>query len=461
MDYRKLVNESPAVIGMITSTLQSGGSVDTAIRSIAESGPKLSRIIFAQAVRTTDTKGYPSLKGALTEILSDLPKDSSGYCRAVMMILSASESSDSETRERMLRDSADIALDSVREMGESYGASLTVPCMTVFGIGIMVPMILMSILPMLNVGGMFGSKSLDQGTIVMVTLAIVPSFIMMVALYLRSKNPFLNGDLSLTDMRYGAPLIASIPLAIIYLAVGTDDDWMLLFSLAPSCIATLVLMSDTMYKETKRRKCEMSLMDSVFDIGNRMLSGYNFERAGVDSMHSRNLLSDISDALSREFALCRGDIRSAICSVVGPVSSEVSLSLQNIQMCSEKSNDDAGKLAVTLGKQFQNRTSTQRDLDMKLKSTTDMMIGTAMFFAPMVLGMSVSMLEPLSGISGFVSPQGTTAILGTYLIELCILISLLVSSLGNGEGLTKMIWRFCLMCPVSLLVFTVCCSISL
>ena len=289
MDYRKLVNESPAVIGMITSTLQSGGSVDTAIRSIAESGPKLSRIIFAQAVRTTDTKGYPSLKGALTEILSDLPKDSSGYCRAVMMILSASESSDSETRERMLRDSADISLDSVREMGESYGASLTVPCMTVFGIGIMVPMILMSILPMLNVGGMFGSKSLDQGTIVMVTLAIVPSFIMMVALYLRNKNPFLNGDILLTDMRYGAPLIASIPLAIIYLAVETDDDWMLLFSLAPSCIATLILMSDTMYKETKRRKCEMSLMDSVFDIGNRMLSGYNFERAGVDSMHSRNL----------------------------------------------------------------------------------------------------------------------------------------------------------------------------
>lgn len=461
MDHKRLVNESPAVIGMITSVLQSGGSIDTAVRTIAESGPKNSMILFAKAVRMTDTKEYPSIREALSETLSELPKEAVGYSRAVMMILSASESPDDETRERMLRDSADIALNSVREMGESYGASLTVPCMTVFGIGIMVPMILMSILPLLNVGGMFGSKIIDQGTIVMITLAIVPSFILIVALYMRGRNPFLGEDESLLDLRYAAPLILSIPLAIVYLIIGTDSDWIFLFSLAPACVAAIILMSDAMYRETRRRKCELSLMDTIFDVGNRMLSGNNFEKAGVDSMRSRSLLSDISDRLSREYTLCRGDVRTAICSVIGPISSEMSIALQNIQICSEKSNDDAGKLAVTIGKQFQNRTSTQRDLEMKLKSTTDMMMGTAMFFAPMVLGMSVSMLEPLSGISGFVSPQGTEIILGTYLIELCALISLLVSSLGNGEGVARMIWRFCMMCPISLLVFAVCCSFSL
>ena len=461
MDYKKLLNESPAVIGMMTSTLQSGGSIDTAIRSIADSGPKNSRILFEEAVRIADTKGASSLKESLSDQLSVLPIEASGYGRSVMMILSASESSDEETRERMLRDSADIALYSVREMGESYGASLTVPCMTVFGIGIMVPMILMTILPMLSIGGMFGTKTIDQSIIVMVTLAIVPSFILMVALYLRSRNPFLGGGASIEDMRYALPVLLALPLGVIYLSTGSDSDWMFLFSLAPSCIAALILMSETMHRETKRKKCESSLMDTVFDIGNRMLSGNNFEKAGVDSMHTRNALSEISDSLSREYALCRGDVRSAISSVIRPISGEMSIALQNIQTCSERNNDDAGKLAVTLGKQFQNRTSTQKELDMKLKSTTDMMIGTAMFFAPMVLGMSVSMLEPLSGISGFVSPQGTSTILGTYLIELCVLIALLVSSLGNGEGVTKMVWRFCIMCPVSLLVFTICCTISL
>ena len=127
----------------------------------------------------------------------------------------------------------------------------------------------------------------------------------------------------------------------------------------------------------------------------------------------------------------------------------------------KKDNDDAGKLAVTLGRQFQNRTMTKKDLDLKLKSTTDMMIGTAMFFAPMVLGMSVAMLEPLSGIAGFAPMQNTSMILNMYLIELSALISILISSLGNGEGIPQMIWRFCFICPISLLVFAICCSISL
>jgi len=461
MDHRRLVNESPAVIGMMTSVLQSGGSIDTAIRSVSESGPRQSRSMFERAVRLADTKGSQSLTEALSSEISGLPKEAGGYGRSVMMVLSASASSDEETKDRMMRDAADIALYSVREMGEAYGASLTVPCMTVFGIGIMVPLILMSILPMLSIGGMFGSRTVSQGMIVTITLAIVPSAILLVAIHIRGRNPFLTGEGTLRGLRYGLPMISAVPLAAIYTATGSDGDWMFLFSLIPACIAVMILMTETMHRERRRAKCELSLMDSVFDIGNRMLSETNFEKASVDAMASRRDCSDVSQSLSREFALCRGDLRSAISSVVGPISSEMSIALQNILLCSERNNDDAGKLAVTLGKQFQNRTITKRDLDMKLKSTTDMMVGTAAVFAPMVLGMSVAMLEPLAGLAGYTPLQNTSAILDVYLIELSALISILVSSLGNGEGVIQMIWRFCTICPVSLLVFAICCSISL
>lgn len=460
-DHRRLVNESPAVIGMMTSVLQSGGSIDTAVRSVAESGPRHSRRLFGRAVRIADTKGAPSLTDALTQELSGLPKEASGYGRAILMILSSAVSSDAETSERLMKDSADLALNSVREMGESYGASLTVPCMAVFGIGIMVPLILMSLLPMLSIGGMFGSRTISQGAIVTVTLVIVPSAILLVALYIRGRNPFLPDGGSLTDLRYAAPMLSALPLAAVFMTADTDPDWIFLFSLVPACIATIILMTETMHRERRRSKCELSLMDSVFDMGNRMLSGVNFEMASIDSMAARNDSSDLARSLSREYALCRGDLRSAISSAVGPVSPEMATAFQNILLCSERNNDDAGKLAVTLGKQFQNRTVTKRELDMKLKSTTDMMVATAMLFAPMVLGMSVAMLVPLSGIAGYVPLQNTSAVLSIYLIELSALISILVSSLGNGEGIPQMVWRFCIICPVSLLVFAVCCSISL
>jgi hypothetical protein len=322
-------------------------------------------------------------------------------------------------------------------------------------------MILMSILPLLSIGGMFGSGTIDQNLIILVTLVLVPGVILFLSVYLRSNNPFLSETSSASELRYALPILLALPLAFIYGSVSDYPEGIFIFSLAPACVTAAILMWDEIRRGKKRTRCEQSLMDTVFDIGNRMLSGTNFENAASEAMASRKECADLSDRFSRECVLCRGDLYSAVSKTVDPVSTEMSLALRNICLCSERDSDDAGRLAVTLGKQFQNRNIARKNLELSLKSTTDMMIGTAMIFAPMVLGMSVSMLGPLSRISGFASMSGTSIILGTYLVELSALIAILVSSLGSGEGMTSMIWRFCLMCPISLMTFAVCCSISL
>ncbi len=461
VDHRRLMNECPSVIGMMTSVLQSDGSVDSAIRDVAKEGPPLSRKLFDDVVKKTDTKGSASLSECLGKTVSELPKGASGYARSVMMVLSASESSDDETRDRMLSDASDIAIDAVKEMGESYGASLTAPCMAVFGIGIMIPMILMSIIPMLNVGGMFGSKTIDQNIVIMTTLVAIPCCILMVALYVRSRNPFLGGNTSGHRSITFAPLLISIPLALVFVHMGGDVEWTFLFSMLPACLFTALLMVNSVREEAERRKKESSLMDVIFDIGNRMLSGINFERATVDAIANHKVCSVLSEGLEREYALSRGDPSSALSHSLGHISGEVTMALKNIHICSEKDGYDAGRMAVNIGKQMQNRNITMKNLEIKLKSTTDMMVGTAMLFAPMVLGLSISMLGPLSRLGSKVSMEGSTAILAFFLIELSALISILVSSLGSGEDVRKIVWRFCIMCPVSLLVFALCCSINL
>ena len=158
--------------------------------------------------------------------------------------------------------------------------------------------------------------------------------------------------------------------------------------------------------------------------------------------------------------LCRGDVPSAIEAAVSPVSDGMVHSLEDIQRCSERDSLDAGKLAVTLGRQFQNQDSAMKGLESKLKSMTDMMFGTATVFAPLVLGLSVSMLGPLSEMSGYSGMEGTSTILGAYLIELSLLIALLTSSLGSGNGFCNGLWKFCMMCPVALGVFALCCTVS-
>ncbi len=460
-DHRRLDGEGPMVVGMLTSCLESGGSLDSAIRSVASDGPELSRGLFSEAVRSADTKGARDLKDALMVVLDNLPEQSVGYRRAIGMCLAASESDDPSEMSRILRDAADSALETVRLRGESYSSSLSFPCMAVFALGIMVPMILMSLMPMLSIGGMFGADMISGNMVMVTTLAVIPGGILAMCLWIRSRNPFRGGSAPVGGWRSALPLTVSLPLMVVHHAMGFDIDGILLFSLAPASIVTLAFAWGEKRRSMEMDRCMDSLMDSMMDMGNRMLSGENFETASVGSMESKAGCSGIGGRLRREIEVCRGDIGSAVISAISPVSPEMAASIDDIRSCSVRDVEDAGRLAVTMGRQYQNRGVTMRVLETRLRSLTDMMFATAAFFAPMVLGLSISMLEPLTDMAGQNGMGNTSLVLSAYLVELCALISLLTSSLGRGGRFVDTLWRFCIMCPVSLLVFTVCGEVGL
>ena len=71
-DGKRLVNEGPTVVGLMTSVIGSGGSLDAAVRMVASDGPPESSRIFSEVVRRTDTKEERSVKDALTTSMGDL-----------------------------------------------------------------------------------------------------------------------------------------------------------------------------------------------------------------------------------------------------------------------------------------------------------------------------------------------------------------------------------------------------
>lgn len=457
----RLSDECPTVVGMITSSVGSGGSLDTAVRSIAADGPPASRELFSRAVRLADTKGCDGIPDALAHELGELPPQASGYKNALLLCIAASESGDGDEASRLLDEASDLALDVVRSMGERYSSSLTVPCMTVFGLGIMVPMILMSVVPMLGVGGLFGTTGIDSGTVVLITLVLIPAAILCLAVWLRHNNPFASGQCGRGWVLKALPLLSAVPMALVQVRLGSGPVDTALLSVGPAAVVTLVLMWSDHVEERRRRTCEEGLRGCVFEIGNRMLGGENFETVCPETVMARGECSDVGVAIGREVALCRGDVVSAIDRSVGPVSAEMSRAFGDVFRCSLRDTYDAGRLALSLGRQFHNSDRVRRELEDRLRSMKDMMTGTAMLFAPLVLGMSVSMLGPLSEVSGYRPVGDTDAVLTVYLVELCVLISVLSSELGGGEGRGETLWRFCVMVPVALLVFRVCCGLSL
>ncbi len=455
-----LLNEAPSVIGMMAVTIGSGESLDAAIRDTAENGPPGLSAVFKSVVTEADCRICPDLREGLETKLGTMPATMKPFVRAMNILIAASDSTDSAERARMTKDASDISLTGLKEMGASYSSMLNTPCMLIFGIGIMVPMILMSILPMLSMGGMFGAASINPMIVTLITLVVIPSAVALVIISLNSKNPFVDLSEKKNDIKTVLPLLIGIPVGVMVWIFTEDVYNAIIFGGIASGTLAFICLAPGEQKNKTRKQQESALKDGMFELGNQMISGANFETAVVKAVGSRKECLEMSESLSRELVLCRGDEYKAIKESLSPCSSKVSDLYCNIRKSAEKDLRDAGRLAMSVGRQLQDQESVRKDIDNKLKSMLDMMMGTAVLFAPLVLGMSVSMLAPLAGIAGAVDPVGTTLTLAIYLIELCGLMAVLTSSLTGNSGLQHIVYRFGMMLPIALVVFTVSTGIS-
>jgi len=454
-----MLNEAPTVIGIFSTVLSSGGSFDSAVRLIARTGPKNVSRMFRQIVRDADCRINPDIKNGIKDALSKAPKELSSFRRAMLIVISAFESDSTERKESMMKDADGIVLSGLKEMGESYSARLNMPCMIVFGIGIMIPMILVSILPMMNVGGQF-STPIDSRALAAITLVIVPVFVLGIILSLRGKNPFFSVS---KDYRDYVPLLVLLSAIPIFLFVGREREFGEAFLITMICTAliSIAVIAKSVISERKRVKTESMLQDVLFELSNRLTMGENFDVALERSLESRKDCRHLYIAMKRELALCRGDISSAIVNVIAPVSVIMGAFYNDIYQASLKDTRNSGKLALSMAHQIQDQNSVRKGIELKLKNMLDMMTGTAAIFAPLILGMSVVMLGPISQISDVSVTEDIKPVLLVYLVELSALISILSSNLMCKGNVLDIQWRFSLMMPISLVVFTLCCGITI
>lgn len=454
----KLLNEAPDVVGRIATVLENGGSLDTAVRSIAKNGPRISRIMFRIIVENADIRIEPNIRTALSKQISTLPEKNSTYAMAIRMVMSAETAKEPSERSRILKEASEIALNGLKESGKTFCSSLNTPCMMIFGLGIMVPLILMSVLPMMNMSGLFGTAALDMKAVGAITLILIPAFVLLIISSSKEKNP-LDSERSFDPK--SILLLLSVPLAFILRRRTGDLPFSIVVAVAAACVIYLLVSGKDILSDGRKKKIENQLKDAIFDLGNRMLSGESFEVAIVKLLDSRNGLEGLSVKLKNELAVCRGDIEAVLHSVFDDISPAVNGILINIYRTSKKNIAEGGRLALNLGRQIRDQDMTRRNIRNELKSMTDTMFGTAAFFAPLVLGLSVSILGPIREISGILDDASTNIILSCYLIELCALIAILLSFLDAKYTKGDIPRRFASLLPVSTVIFLVMLNVTL
>ncbi len=455
----RLLNEGPEVIGCISTVLEGGGSLDTAVREIAGGGPPCSAKLFRRIVEDSELRVESDVFAAMSRLISNLPEGCSAYGLALRMAITAADIKDPRERSRVLKEASDISLNGLSAAGKSFASSLNAPCMLIFGLGIMVPMVLMSIMPMMSLSGMFGSASLDFRTISVLTLVLIPCAVLAMISGISRRNPMLASVERGSPMEL-VPLLLVFPLFFIFNRFTGDSTVSVCLSAVAAGTTALLSGIRGDRSEARRRKAERELGHILLEVGNRLVTGTPFEESVVESLACRKSLADMSVRFRNEVALCRGDVTLAICNVFSSVSPEISHSLAEVYRTSVKDLAEAGRLSISLGRRINDRISIRRAIRNELKGMCDTMYGTAAVFAPMVLGLSVAMLEPLKRLSEGIDSGTTSLILSVYLFELCGIIALLLSFIEGNSTYRAGVRQLAGLCRVSLPVFLVMLGVS-
>lgn len=451
VDFRSILKEGPRAVGIMSVIVESGGSLDSAVRGVADNGPKTIRELFSEIVHDADTRIVSDIRSGVEEMLSSLPKELSGFRRSMHLLMAASELPAGPEKTRILKEATDISLDCLRDAGEKFSSSLSNPCMLIFGMGVMTPMILMSILPLLQIGKDMNGP-MAPFPIIFIILVAVPVMVLAITAGINKQNPFGSGD---GDRDFsGLTAYAVSPLlGIIGWLVFEDFIQALVLATVPVGVFAFIRLYPSIRSEARRKEAESMLYESVYELGNRLISGDNFENSAIGALGSRRETKEISETFRKEMVLCRGDVEAAVYAALSPVSTAVAETYAEIYRSSLKNLRDAGRLAISMGRQVQDRETVMKNIINKLKSMLDMMTATAAVFAPLVLGLCMAMLRPLTAISEMPDMSGVSSVIGVYLIELCALMAILTVALTGRNDVSNMTYRFSMMLPISMTIF--------
>ena len=456
------LSESPSVVSMMSTVVSPGGSIDSAVRYVAEKGPKNTSKLFRDIVSDTDSRRTSDIRDSLYDLASSMPRGLASFRRSLYMVISASENPDSAERSRMLKEATDISLTGLKETGEEYSSKLQTPCMVVFGLGIMVPMILLSIVPMLGMGDAIGmSMTIPESLLERIILVVVPAAVAGVIVSVRGRNPLRDSTASLDGLWKAIPFVFCIPLFDALSRYGIGDTYALAASIGIPALFVYALIQSDMKKESVRSKTENAVKDALFDLGNKLVTGENFESALIGSLSVRKECRALAEALSREYVICRGDLENAIARCISPISAAMSGFVCDIYRASCKDLRDAGRLAIAIAHQLKDQESVRKGIANKLRNMTDMMSGTASVFAPLILGLSIMMMGPLAAVSGTSDTMHTFTVVCIYLVELAALMSVFVCLLSDRMTAQHVLYRFSMTLPVAMAVLAVCSSISI
>jgi Flp pilus assembly protein TadB len=490
------LGKSPETICYMVMSLNLVPSLERAVHFAAEHSEEPLASALRKVLWKVETRESASVDESFMDFAEEWSGDGEELKMALFSVRGAVSEKTKEGRTRVLEKASESALSGARRRIEEFASGLSGPTTILFALGILLPLVVGSMLPMMAIGtldvGSFES-GLQMGGDPMTTAVAAallmdvafPALAFAYAFTILGRRPGTSSPPEVPTPSTGmlAPtmlfFLFMIPAALLF-SVGSEGNTLAgvtfgLGAVSISCGYWLVSTAAASRAYRKKiRAMESEFPDALFQLGRRIAEGIPLE-AAFPAIGERMRGSEIgglfvkigaaikTSGLSPERALFDDEL--GVLRDVG--SRTVRASLRSVVAASEMDPQTAGKMMMDFSGYLRDLQKTAHDVKMQLAGVSENMRNTAALFAPLVMGVTVGLFALLSrtfadvgdGV-GMMPLWMFAAIVGIYLMQMVIVISHFCSRLLHGEDGVELKWRAGTSLIVSWFVYAAAVSVA-
>ena len=434
IEILKTLGEAPKTLIYLIIPLKRNSNLEEAAKFAAEYGEGRIAVDIRDALWRTWTGKAASLKEELPKLGLKWGKYSPEFKRAIYLVRSSLSEKSEAARIESLNKALEIALNGVTDKTKTYISSLFIPTLVLFSFGTVLPLMFISMLPIVAFFGVNFATPFSISLILLLTIALVfvysnkilskkpPSFS-------QPKVPKLEGLPEKGQMKIFNKIIpswmfvASIILffgfpGLIYLInqnqlITLPEDNVLYFMLGNINTLTLiwaVTAGFSLYAyyssiskkklRDKIRRIDDEILDGVYHLANRMSENRPLEEAlyfASDAMPnsevSQLFLETARSIRRRNVSISQAFFNNRFGTMKSIYSKTVYSIITLLVNSYKKGVNSSSEVMFTVVNYFTELKQTEKKLNEMIKKSISMMKATAVIFAPIVGGLVVTLYE--------------------------------------------------------------------
>jgi len=404
----KTLGYMPEAISYLVMSLYLTPSLERAVAFASENldeplSSDLKKVLWKIYLRETD-----SVEEAFMEFSYEWGKWNDSFKRALYAIRTSTLRSDEKERRDILEKASEIMMQGSRRDLIAYADALYFPTMLLFSLGVMLPLLLASLLPIMPVGEEYA------WAIALVFDFLIPFFMLWYALKIVGEKPVLSTppQLKMPLKKNEKYILIAICLVIsaVFIYIGILNAGSLIASIyylmalsIPLAIYLLVQSIPLKSEHDFLIAMNEDFPDALFQIGSRVAEGEPFESAmkkvvklmrgtAVEVLFRRILYSLRTTRKSvEEILFGRDGILKERSTKMINTSMKVSLEAIN------KDPQTAGNIITSVATHLRELKGIERDMKNRLASATGMMRLTSLFFAPITIAVTLVLYSVILG----------------------------------------------------------------